>query len=640
MRSTMMRVSSGDAPDSMNVVIGPGKQGLHSYRYPSTIVGPTWIEWDFEVEEHEIDFWVEAAPAAGGQPTRLFPQPGSTEGTSIRWEGRRYKAGSPVSGHVELTDLGTVATPMTVKLVFSNQTAWTRDRKVKYAVRGWPLAAESSDKPVKRSAEEEAIHAVASRLAGFAMHGEPLVEADMRHMLFQPTSQGRHSQRFDEDPVDSAPPTKQRLLLAVASCAPNRSPAPRPGYHLNQPYVTIINGLRAWQDATGKALLAVAPEPPVLPVPVIESPPVLDEHQTEGEGPQEAASLVLPERKSFIQLIDLVREELQYDTALKPREVIKEAAEDLGIELRSGAGKRGEIEQVARSLGLIEEEPEPEHEHEPEPEPEPEPDSTLHDDVDPEAAVVVERESEPEPDHGNEHEPECDPELQLQAAPEQETELHEEGQQEPDSDRELELDEPRWYKQSGMEWARYDAATCRKIERGYLVYKDEEREWTQQKVAQFEQERVERDTGFRESMSANLAGAGIVQKRDQPKFDLTDGSQLDFENMREVSKNERGGQKRVKVKREEPTEADRNQAKDFRTRQSILQELVLSESSYLEALEELDRLCFEELRKVEASNMSHACEALLTAFDALLRLHRTVVTQLQDQIGETFAIYN
>ena len=717
MRSTMVRVSS--APDNINVVIAPGKKGLHIYKYPSAIVGPTWIEWDFEVEEYEIDFWVEAAPAAGGEATRLFPQPGSTEGTSMRWEGRRYKAGTRVSGHLELQDLGAADTPMAVKLVFSNQTSWTRERKVKYAARSWPLLPGSSEQAVavKRSAEEESILAVASRLAGLAMHGKALDEADMRLMLFQPTTQGRTSQRFDEVPED-APPTKKRLLLAVASCAPTRSPNPRPSYHLDQPYVTIIKGLRAWQDATGKALLAVAPEPPVLPVTAIESPPV-GEDQHPGEGPQQAAAPpVLPKRMSFIQLIDLVREELQYDITFKPREVIKQAADDLGIELRVGAGKRGEIEQIALSLGLIEEEPEPEPERETEPE------SNLQDVVDPEPetetelvapgvellsknhpTVAVNSAVEPRnglslqeavawcrslPDcegmwyydngrccpkaswdddtftkviaggafyrvllgdgrHGlgMEPEPEPQPELvtqqQFQAAPEvhsvaeQETGLLEEDLREPDADRELELDEPRWYKQTGMEWTRYDAAACRKIEQGYRVYKDEERAWMQQQVAQFEQERVARDTGHRESMSANLSGAGIVQKRDHPKFDLTHGCQLDFENMREVNKDERGGQKRVKVKREEPTEEDRNQAKDSRTRQSILQEFVLSESAYLDALEELDKVCFAELRKVEPSNMTHACEALSTAFDALLRLHRMVVTQLEGQIGETLA---
>jgi hypothetical protein len=99
--------------------------------------------------------------------------------------------------------------------------------------------------------------------------------------------------------------------------------------------------------------------------------------------------------------------------------------------------------------------------------------------------------------------------------------------------------------------------------------------------AQFEQERTSRDTGHRESMSSTLGGAGLVQQRENEKFFLPDGATtLSFEHMREIGKTERG-QKRVKIKREEPTEDDRNQARDLRARQSILGELMLSEVAYL-----------------------------------------------------------
>ena len=634
----MVRVSS--APDSTQVAIAPGKKGLHAYTYPSAIVGPTWLEWEFEVEEYDIDFWVEAAPAAGGQARRLFPAEGDTEGTSIRWEGRRYKAGAPVSEHLELAELGTAAAPMTVKLVFSNQTAWTRERRVKYAVRGWPLVTEQSPSAVRRSAEAEAIHTVASRLADFAARGEQLAESDMRHMLFQPTSQPRDSQRMEVDgPAATTPPTKPRLLLAVASCAPTRSPALRPGYHLDQPYVAVINGLRSWQTATQATLLAVAPEPPVLPPVALEAPRVAEEEEEQQQQQQQqqptAEPIDLPppgppKRKSFIQLVDLVRDELQYEPDLKPREVISTAVEDLGIELDAERGKRGEIEQIATSLGLI---------AEPEPEPEAEPEEELERQPSFDAAATPEPEPEPEPEPAPQvrpmtpaDPPAVEPQPDGQSA-EPEPELEPELEPEPEPERELELDETRWFKQNGMEWDRYDATTCRKIEQGYLVYKEHERAWMQQQEAQFEQERAARDTGHRESMSANLTGSGIVQTRDQPKFELPDGSTLDFENMREISTSGRGGQKRVRCRREEPTEEDRNQAKDFRARQSILQEVVVSEVSYFESLEALDAMCFAELRKVPESEMTDACQALSSAFAALLTLHRAVVAQLDGSLA-------
>ena len=69
----------------------------------------------------------------------------------------------------------------------------------------------------------------------------------------------------------------------------------------------------------------------------------------------------------------------------------------------------------------------------------------------------------------------------------------------------------------------------------------------------------------------------MVQQRENEMFSLPDGAtSVSFEHMREIGKTERG-QKRVKIKREEPTEDDRNQARDLRARQSILSELMLSE---------------------------------------------------------------
>ena len=38
------------------------------------------------------------------------------------------------------------------------------------------------------------------------------------------------------------------------------------------------------------------------------------------------------------------------------------------------------------------------------------------------------------------------------------------------------------WRQNGMEWDRYDATTCRKIEQGYREYKEQEKKWMQQQV--------------------------------------------------------------------------------------------------------------------------------------------------------------
>ena len=346
MRSTMVRVNS--APDKLSATIPPGKKGLHHYTYPVPVSCATWIEWDLEIEEHDIDFWVEAA-CDGHAARTIFPRDKQAEGTSIRWDGKRYKAGAPVSEHLELTDQTcgglrpTVSTPVTIRFVFSNQTSWTRERSIKYAVRGWPLAAagDAPEAAVELSAEGAAINLVARRLAELGAKGA-LDEGDMRHMLFQPTSQARDSQRIqNEQSSAEAPITKPRLLLVVASCAPTRGPQPRPGYHLDQPYVRVIKGLSAWQTGTAAALLAVAPEPPLLPEPVV----AVEEEIYLSLEPEPAPEIAAPEpnkRKSFIQLVDMVRSELHYDPNLKPREVISQAAEDLGIELNPDAGKRGE----------------------------------------------------------------------------------------------------------------------------------------------------------------------------------------------------------------------------------------------------------------------------------------------------------
>ena len=329
----MVRVNS--APDKHTVSIAPGKKGLHHYTYPTPVSCATWIEWDLEIEEYDIDFYIEAV-CDGHAGRTIFPQR-QAEGTSIRWDGKRYKAGAPISEHLELTDRTcgglqpTPGTPVTIRFVFSNQTSWTRERNIKYAVRGWPLVAadDAPEAAVELSAEGAAINLVARRLVELGAEGA-LGEGDMRHMLFQPTSQARDSQRVqDEQSSSEAPITKPRLLLAVASCAPTRGPQPRPGYHLDQPYVRVIKGLSVWQTANTAALLAVSPAAAVLPVPVIAAP----EPGAEPE-PAPAPKVAVPApntRRSFIQLVDMVRTELHYDQALKPREVIAQAAEDLGI---------------------------------------------------------------------------------------------------------------------------------------------------------------------------------------------------------------------------------------------------------------------------------------------------------------------
>ena len=125
MRSTMVRQVS----DSTTVTIQPGKKGLHSVT--QHVDRPTHLGWEFEVEEHDIDFFVECT--IGNARRVLFPEGGESM--------RRYKAGGKIAAHLELKDVGTPAAPATVRLCWSNQTSWTRDRTIRFSVHSWALSA-------------------------------------------------------------------------------------------------------------------------------------------------------------------------------------------------------------------------------------------------------------------------------------------------------------------------------------------------------------------------------------------------------------------------------------------------------------------------------------------------------------------
>jgi hypothetical protein len=190
---------------------------------------------------------------------------------------------------------------------------------------------------------------------------------------------------------------------------------------------------------------------------------------------------------------------------------------------------------------------------------------------------------------------------------------------------------------------RYTAAECRRIEAAHAVYVEAERAWQDLKRQQFYQERdydSPRDTGMRESVSANLGGAGLVQTRSSSadRLELGGGRTLDFSKMRQESLGAGAGPGgpgqrlvRVKVLREEPTEADRVSAQDLRTRRGIIGELVCSEAVYLTTLQTLHTKCFVPLQRAAASSataVSDAACALCTAFTALYQLHVRFATKL------------
>ena len=171
-------------------------KGVHVFTFPFVIEAPARVTWTFEVEQHDIEFFVllvTAKPAA----------------TKMLLQKVKYIAGPSYSGHVSVGLEG----PCQVELCWTNAYSFLQEKVVRYSVQMHPIDGVVTAQLIGvTSAEARDGATVVRTLASAAavISVEQLDESDVTTVLFHPPCS-----YLDAD--DGSISAKKRILSTLAS---------------------------------------------------------------------------------------------------------------------------------------------------------------------------------------------------------------------------------------------------------------------------------------------------------------------------------------------------------------------------------------------------------------------------------------